>query len=101
MIKKVFAAALALILFFPAAVLENAYAAEQLPGEFWGLNESYLAAQAAGDDDGIIAYGEQVIALLTSRPETNQAKEVLASRYYDVADAYDRKNDFVKAGLLL
>ena len=97
MIKKVFAAALALILFFPAAVLENAYAAEQLPGEFWGLNESYLAAQAAGDDDGIIAYGEQVIALLTSRPETNQAKEVLASRYYDVADAYDRKNNFVKA----
>lgn len=72
--------------------------ADELPQAFWALNDAYLAAKDAGDDDGIINFGEQVVSLLTSVPETQQIKEILASRYYDIADAYERKGNFERAG---
>lgn len=78
-------------------VLQQAFAAE-LPSRFWGLNDSYAAAKNSGDDDGIIYYGEAVVELLSAEEQTAQVKEILASRYYDIADAYDRRGDFPTAG---
>lgn len=95
--RKLTAAGIMLLLMVSYGL--NIFAADQLPGEFWSLNEAYLNAKEAGNDTALIAYGEQVIELLTSRPETQQAKEVLASRYYDVADAYDRQGNFETAAM--
>ena len=96
MIRKFTALALSVLLLLPVLCV-HVSAEEELPHSFWALNDAYLAAKEAGDDDGIISFGEQVTALLTAVPETNQIKEILASRYYDVADAYDRKNAFITA----
>ncbi len=71
--------------------------AADLPSAFWKLNDNYSRAKSTGDDDGIIYYGEQVVELLSKQPVTNQIKEILASRYYDIADAYDRRDDFSTA----
>lgn len=88
----------ALIIFCIAAPTGiTAFAVDELPSSFWPINNAYVSAKERGDDDGIIRYGEQSIELLTRYTETNQIREILASRYYDVADAYDRRNDFVTA----
>ena len=88
----------ALIIFCIAAPTGiTAFAVDELPSAFWPINNAYISAKENGDDDGIIRYGEQSIEFLSRYNETNTIREILASRYYDVADAYDRRNDFVTA----
>jgi len=86
------------ILLMVMVLLPQAVGAAELPSKFWGLNDNYAAARANGDDNGVIAYGEEVVNLLSGLPETAQIREILASRYYDIADAYDRRGDFPTAG---
>ncbi|MBQ2615179.1 MAG: hypothetical protein IJD97_01810 [Clostridia bacterium] len=81
-----------LITLLPTTVM-----AAKLPNQFWGINDNYAAAKDNGDDNGIIQYGEATINLLSGLEETQQIKEILASRYYDVADAYDRAGNFPSA----
>lgn len=97
MFKKFMAVVIMLAVILPSGVGMSGFAEEELPHAFWALNDAYMAAKDAGDDAGIIAAGEQVIDLLTAQTETTQIKEILSSRYYDVADAYDRGGNFAKA----
>ena len=71
--------------------------AEELPNAFWNLNDGYAAALSNGDDYAIIDFGKQILELLANEPKTDQVNEILGSRGYEVADAYDRLGDFPSA----
>lgn len=90
--SRLLAAILSGLLFMTA--LPVVCAAEELPHAIWALLDAYSAADT---DQEIIQVGTQIIDLLNSVPETDQIKEILASKYYDVADAYDRQGSFAVA----
>lgn len=69
----------------------QAVTAQELPHAVWALLDGYAAA---GGDADVIQYGTQIINLLEAEPKTDQIREILASKYYDVADAYDRQGNF-------
>nr|MBQ4320251.1 hypothetical protein [Clostridia bacterium] len=70
--------------------------ASDYPGEFWPLNEQYALALDSGDDAGIIDYGSQIILLYDGK-EFPVALDILASRAYEVANAYERLGNYAMA----
>ncbi len=73
--------------------------AESFPHTFWQLSEDFLTALDSGDDDGIIEKGIQICDLLEASPKNNDTVAVLATRYQDIALAYERKENFASSSL--
>lgn len=92
--RKLMCLVLGMVMSLPAV---SGFAAYELPHAFWSINDRYAAAKASGDDAGIIEAGIQAIELLSSEPENDQVREIMGSRCYDVADAYDRQDNFSAA----
>lgn len=66
------------------------------PSAFWKLNDKYAAALDAGDDRAIATYAEQICELFKGRWD-EAAIGVMSSRYYEMANAYDRLGEYEKA----
>ena len=66
------------------------------PQKFWGLNEKYAAALNSGDDRGIVTYASQICELFQGRWD-EAAIGIMSSRYYELANAYDRLGEYEKA----
>lgn len=76
-------------------MIPQAFAQSSFPQAFWALSDSFLAAQNAGDDDGIIEIGKSICELLENWPKSSETIPVLGTRYQDIANAYERKGDFI------
>ena len=70
--------------------------AAKFPSAFWGLNDKYAAALNSGDDRGIVTYASQIVELFKGRWDYD-AVGVMSSRYYEMANAYDRLGEYEKA----
>ena len=57
----------------------------ELPHEFWGINEKYAEAVENNDDYKIIEYAGQIVGLLENLPVTPQVCEIMGSRRSDGA----------------
>lgn len=93
--KKITAIAAAVCIF--AATTAQAY---EFPNSFWAPNSAYGQAQSSGDTAGIIKYGNQIIDIMRSQPRNEQTEDVLGSRLYVVANAYEQLGEYENAAKL-
>lgn len=75
--------------------------AYSFPQSYWDLQAGYESALDAGDTDGIIKYGTSAIELMKSQPENDNTMGVIGAYSINVADAYEKRADYVKAAELL
>ncbi|MEG1441685.1 MAG: hypothetical protein RSC29_03395, partial [Oscillospiraceae bacterium] len=68
-----------------------------ISSDVWNSIDNFNNAKKQSNDDDIIKYGKEVFAGLENAEQTTLVKEILSSRYYEVADAYDRRDDFATA----
>ncbi|HIV86100.1 MAG TPA: S-layer homology domain-containing protein [Candidatus Monoglobus merdigallinarum] len=94
-IKKLIAAAAAAALTL-SAVPVLAY---EFPNSFWPLNDGFNAAVSAGDYYGIIDYGTRSVEMMEGEPQNSDTLGVLASRTYEVANAYEMLGDYENAAV--
>lgn len=71
--------------------------AETFPDSFWGMNSKYEAALNSGNYNDIITYGNQIINLFKDRPESQQKRDILVSRYNETGKAYAAIGDYTKS----
>ena len=70
----------------------------ELPHEFWGINEKYAEAVENNDDYKIIEYAGQIVGLLENLPVTPQVCEIMGSRLDQMGLAYERSGNWARAG---
>ena len=72
-----------------------AYAA--LPNSYYSYNDSFNSAVKANDYSKTIDYGTKIINLISKQTQTNQTKNILGSKIYEVAFAYYLTGDYENA----
>ena len=59
-----------------------------LPNSYYSLNLSFDAADKAEDYNAMIDYGKRIIKLISAQAQTDQTKDILATKYYLLGFAY-------------
>ncbi|MDR0406078.1 MAG: hypothetical protein LBH54_04680 [Clostridiales bacterium] len=72
--------------------------AYELPNAFWAMNDEYIRAVEARDNEKIIDSAARLIALIENEPESGQINEIMGSRLDQMGLAYERTGDFAAAG---
>lgn len=83
---------LAAVLLMPAAVY-----ADELPHAFWAIDDQYSAAVDSSNYQATVTYGMQAVELLSNYPETEQIRNIMASRLDKVGIAYEHLGDYPNA----
>lgn len=68
--------------------------AYEIPHAFWAMNSGYEQALNSGNSEGIVNYGNQIINLMSGEPDNSEKREILLSRYTEVARAYADLGDW-------
>jgi len=71
----------------------------RFPQEFWAPNDAFALAVDAGDNQGIITYGRQLIDILNNCEDAPEKRNALVDRYNKVAHAYEALGDYENGGL--
>lgn len=71
--------------------------AYEFPHSFWAMNDNYMAAVNSQNNSNIIKYGNQIIDLMSSQPDSQEKRNVLVSRYNEVGRAYAATGDYENA----
>lgn len=66
----------------------------QLPNKFWGINENYSQALKAKDYRGIIQYGNQIVNLMKTQPESDQKRDIMISRLREIGFASENIGNY-------
>ena len=77
------------ILLFVCALQLISYAAD-IPKALWKNIDAFGAYYAAGDNSGIYSEGIKIISAMEAQPESATRTEMLAGKYYQVAQAAER-----------
>lgn len=93
--KRIFSVALILVMIF--SILPQTIFAYEFPKAFWAINSAYTAAVEAGDNSGIIEYGNKAVELMLGQPENDNTVNVLASRLNAIGKAYAETGDYAKS----
>lgn len=83
---------LAAVLIMPAAVY-----ADELPHAFWAIDDQYSVAVESSDYQATITHGMQAVELLSNYPETEQIRNIMASRLDKIGIAYEHLGDYPNA----
>lgn len=67
------------------------------PSGFWSANTKYANALSAKDYNGIIQYGTQVINVMKNAVDGYEKRDVTATRYVEVANAYAALGEYDNA----
>ena len=73
-----------ILLVFTARLVS--YAAD-IPKSLWADIDAFGAYYAAGNNEGIYSEGSKIIAVMEAQPESQTRTEMLAGKYYQVAQA--------------
>lgn len=90
--KKILAYMLALITLFTGTAAIAA--SSDFPHAFWALDAKYQSARNANDYNNMIWYGKQEIDMCMSMTDGDSKRNVLASRYDEVGNAYIALGDY-------
>lgn len=69
-------------------------ASYDFPQSFWDVNKKYQTAKDSNDYNNIIWYGKQSIDICLGMADGTTKREVLASRYDDMGNAYYELGDY-------
>lgn len=83
-----------ILLIFILSLYSFNAAAYEYPSAFWGVNEKYETALLADDYNGTIKYGKEIINMFSDRQSTPETRQILGSRYKEVAWAYSLTGDY-------
>ena len=67
--------------------------AYEFPNEFWEPNTNHLNAYENNDYHGMIYYGKQIVDIMKDEPDCYEKRQVLASKYRDIAVSYTELDD--------
>lgn len=84
---------LAFTLFF-LLILGMPVFAYEYPSQVWKWDELYRQALEAGDDQGIITYGLEIIRIMETAPEGKERNNMITTRCNAVGDAYARLGNY-------
>ena len=74
--------------------------AYEYPSEVWQWDNLYRQALEAGDDQGIITYGLEIIKIMEAAPEGAERNQMLTTRCNAVGEAYARQGKFDKSAAM-
>ena len=69
----------------------------ELPNSYYNLNIGFNAANDADDYNAVIDYGQKIINLISAQTQTDQTKNILATKYYLLGSAYYHIGDYENA----
>jgi len=67
--------------------------AYEFPNEFWEPNTKHIEALENNDYHGMIYYGKQIVDIMINEPDCYEKRQVLASKYRDIAVSCTELND--------
>lgn len=92
--KKIFISLLCAI-----SVLSNTAFAITYPQAFWGANTNYVNALGVKDYPNIIRYGEEIVNLMKTLPDSPEKRDIIVTRLNEVGAAYAELGQYEKSAV--